>query len=129
MLWSGGIIMTIEIITDENGIKWQIYNYKKATVKTRYIEENETQGDNPQPKIMSRRELRQKLTFEELTKLDNAMIYPNLTDDQRMLINTVAKSIEINDYININDPEMDFMLSKLVEAGVITEDRKLEIME
>lgn len=76
---------------------------------------------NSNPRILSKFEFRKRFTFPELVALNEAKkVSP--------LIEVIYDTFQIVDQVGLDEPELLQALDVLIQAGIITADRKREIM-
>lgn len=79
---------------------------------------------------MSKFQFRKRFTMEELLKFDNPELYlPNLTVEQKALVNTLKSSFEAATEIDLTDDVLKYGMNLMVQWGLLTEERKNQILD
>jgi len=79
-------------------------------------------------KVLSKYQFRARFTIEEKVIIENFETHPTLTDEQKAVVRVILKDIEVSDVIELTDPALSAGVDILVSYGLLTEERKAEIL-
>lgn len=87
----------------------------------------------PQPSLntqLTKYQFRKRFTMEELLKFDSPEVFlQNPTQEQLLIIKTLKKSYDDATSIDLDDPLLQYGLNLMVQWGLLTEERKNEILD
>lgn len=93
-------------------------------------QEYSSRNSPPARTTMTKYQFRRRFTMEELVKFDNPeMFLPNLTPQQKAIIRTLTRSFDAAQEIDLTDPTLQYGMNLMVEWGLLTPERKAEIMD
>lgn len=78
---------------------------------------------------MTKYQFRRRFTLDELVRFDNPELFVELTPQQRAIANTLMRSFEAATEIDLNDPQLQFGLQLMVDWGLLSEERKVQILD
>lgn len=80
-------------------------------------------------RVISKYAFRQRLTQDEKLAIDNYQTNPNISDDDKAMLNTFWKDFELSENVDLDEPALRNGLMYLVSLGLIaSEDRVNEIL-
>lgn len=80
-------------------------------------------------RVISKYAFRQRLTQDEKLAIDNYQTNPNISDDDKAMLNTFWKDFELSENVDLDEPALRDGLMYLVSLGLIaSEDRVNEIL-
>lgn len=114
----------------EADLEWAQQNYPDCEITEEPLPEI---VDTPAPQAqthMTKYQFRRRFTLEELVKFDNPELFlPDMTPQQKAVAKTLMRSFDAALDIDLNDSQLQYGLQLMVDWGLLTEERKQQILD